>query len=64
MKRILCLTLMLALVLSAVLAPTAALAASNYTVRTTASVNLRKGPASATARSPASKAARRFPMPA
>ena len=31
MKRILCLTLMLALVLSAVLAPTAALAASNYT---------------------------------
>ena len=44
MKRILCLTLMLALVLSAVLAPTAALAASNYTVRTTASVNLRKGP--------------------
>ena len=35
---------MLALVLSAVLAPTAALAASNYTVRTTASVNLRKGP--------------------
>ena len=44
MKRILCLTLMLALVLSAVLAPTAALAASSYTVRTTASVNLRKGP--------------------
>lgn len=44
MKRILCLTLMLALVLSAVLAPTAALAASNYSVRTTASVNLRKGP--------------------
>ena len=44
MKRILCLTLMLALVLSAVLVPTAALAASNYTVRATASVNLRKGP--------------------
>ena len=44
MKRILCLTLMLALVLSAVLAPTAALAASDYSVRTTASVNLRKGP--------------------
>ena len=44
MTRILCLTLMLALVLSAVLAPTAALAASDYSVRTTASVNLRKGP--------------------
>ena len=44
MKRILCLTLMLALVLSALLAPTAAFAASNYSVRTTASVNLRKGP--------------------
>ncbi len=44
MKRILCLAVMLALVLTAVLAPTAALAATTYTVRTTASVNLRKGP--------------------
>ena len=33
MKRILCLTLMLALVLSAVLAPTAALAASRIMLR-------------------------------
>ena len=39
-----CLAVMLALVLTAVLAPTAALAATTYTVRTTASVNLRKGP--------------------
>ncbi len=44
MKRLLLMTLVLALALSAVLAPTTALAASTYTVRTTASVNLRTGP--------------------
>ena len=44
MKRILCLTMVLALALTAALSCAAAFAAGTYTVRTTASVNLRKGP--------------------
>ena len=44
MKRIICLAMVLALAFTAALSCATAFAATTYTVRTTASVNLRKGP--------------------